>query len=61
LKLIYAGGGGNSVTPFTKVVLALGENSQLELPHPGSAAKGIKGVTTAIGAGDTIRFISRCN
>jgi hypothetical protein len=55
-----AGGGVNSVTPCTKEVLALDENSELELSHPGSAAKGIKGDTTAIGKGDTIRCI-RCN
>ena len=55
-----AGGGVDSVTPCTKEVLALDENSELELSQPGSAAKGIKGDTTAIGKGDTIRCI-RCN
>ena len=45
------------------MVLALDENSELELSHrhiPACAAKGIKGDTTVIGKGDTIRCI-RCN
>jgi hypothetical protein len=57
----HAGGGVNSVIPFTEEVLALSENSELELSHPGSAAAmGIKGNTTAIRAGDRIRC-NRCN
>jgi hypothetical protein len=41
------GGGGSDVVPFTTVILELDENLELELTHPSSAAKAIRGKTTA--------------
>jgi hypothetical protein len=51
-----AGGvSGSAVIPFTAIVLDLEENNELELAHPSSAAKAIKGKTTAIAVGATIQ------